>query len=447
MRLIPALAAAILVADQITKWWALRDLRFGMSVPVVDGLFSLTLVMNPGLAFGMLGGIPESLRWMVGLLSLGAVVVLALLAARLLPTGGVWTRLALGLIFGGAVGNLIDRLRFGAVVDFLDFYWRSYHWPAFNVADSAITVGVTIIAIRMLIGPRPRPGTPREGMMSPLRMETPRRLADTVSPAEAGDRLDRWLAARLPDLSRTRVKALVDAGQVRVDGRAAKAALRLRAGARVEAEVPPPPPETLLPEPVALRVILEDDQVLVVDKPAGMVTHPGAGRMTGTLAAAALNHAPALLVSGARGGPASSTGWTRARPGSSSWPRLPAAYDSLTAQLVRRTVSRRYLAIAHGRLARDEGRIDAAVGRDPRSRVRMAVVTGGKGRRAITRYRVLERFADATLLRMPARDRAHPPDPGAPGLAGSRAPRRQHVRAPRAPARPSTPRAPPSSMS
>jgi signal peptidase II len=157
MRLIPALAAAILVADQITKWWALRDLRFGAPVPVVDGLFSLTLVMNPGLAFGMLGGIPESLRWMVGLLSLGAVVVLALLAARLLPTGGVWTRLALGLIFGGAVGNLIDRLRFGAVVDFLDFYWRSYHWPAFNVADSAITVGVTIIAIRMLMDTAPAP--------------------------------------------------------------------------------------------------------------------------------------------------------------------------------------------------------------------------------------------------------------------------------------------------
>lgn len=151
MRLIPALAGAILVADLITKWWALRALRFGVPVPVVDGLFSLTLVMNPGLAFGMLGGMPESLRWMVGLLSVGAIVVLAILAARLLPTGGVWTRVALGLIFGGAAGNLIDRVRYGAVVDFLDFYWRGYHWPAFNVADSAISVGVTILAIRMLV--------------------------------------------------------------------------------------------------------------------------------------------------------------------------------------------------------------------------------------------------------------------------------------------------------
>lgn len=148
---ISLLAAAILVADQITKWWALHGLRFGEAVPVIPGLFSLTLVMNPGLAFGMLGGVPEAFRWMVGLLSIGAVVLLAVIAARLLPTGGAWTRLALGLIFGGAAGNLIDRLRFGAVVDYLDFYWGAYHWPAFNVADSAITVGVTILAFRMLV--------------------------------------------------------------------------------------------------------------------------------------------------------------------------------------------------------------------------------------------------------------------------------------------------------
>ena len=151
MRSISLLAAAILVADQITKWWALHALRFGEAVPVIPGIFSLTLVMNPGLAFGMLGGVPEAFRWMVGLLSIGAVVLLAVIAARLLPTGGPWTRLALGLIFGGAAGNLIDRLRFGAVVDYLDFYWGAYHWPAFNVADSAITVGVTILAFRMLV--------------------------------------------------------------------------------------------------------------------------------------------------------------------------------------------------------------------------------------------------------------------------------------------------------
>ena len=151
MRLIAALAALIFVTDQVTKYFTLRHLRLGVPVPVVDGFFSLTLVMNPGLAFGMLGGIPESLRWMVGVLSLGALILLAVLAARVLPTGGPWARVALGLIFGGAAGNLVDRVRFGAVVDFLDFYWRDYHWPAFNVADSAISVGVTLLALRMLV--------------------------------------------------------------------------------------------------------------------------------------------------------------------------------------------------------------------------------------------------------------------------------------------------------
>jgi signal peptidase II len=151
MGLIAALAALVFVADQITKLLVLHRLQPGVPVPVVDGFFSLTLVMNPGLAFGMLGGIPESLRWMVGLLSLGALILLALLAMRVLPNGGPWASLALGLIFGGAAGNLVDRVRFGAVVDFLDVYWRAYHWPAFNVADSAISVGVTLLALRMLV--------------------------------------------------------------------------------------------------------------------------------------------------------------------------------------------------------------------------------------------------------------------------------------------------------
>jgi 23S rRNA pseudouridine1911/1915/1917 synthase len=229
-------------------------------------------------------------------------------------------------------------------------------------------------------------------------MDALRRLSAAVAPAEAGTRLDRWLAARLPDVSRTRLRSLVEAGLVRVDGRAAKAALRLRAGARVDAEVPPPPAETLAPEAVALRVVFEDAHVLVVDKPAGMVTHPGAGRMTGTLAAAALAHAPAIAGVGGPRRPGIVHRLDKGTSGLIVLAKTQAAYDSLTAQLARRTVSRRYLAVAHGRLAREEGTVDAAIGRDPRSRVRMAIVRGGKGRRSITRYRVLERLTGATLV-------------------------------------------------
>ena len=156
MRLAAGTALVVLVLDQITKLLALERLALGVPVHVVDGFFSLTLVMNPGLAFGMLSSTPTAWRWTVAVLSIGALAVLAMVGVRLLPTGGWTTRVALGFIFGGAVGNLIDRGRSGAVVDFLDFYWRGYHWPAFNVADSAISVGVALLALRM-IWPGPTP--------------------------------------------------------------------------------------------------------------------------------------------------------------------------------------------------------------------------------------------------------------------------------------------------
>jgi signal peptidase II len=156
VRLAAGTALVVLVLDQITKLFALQGLAPGAPVHVVDGFFSLTLVMNPGLAFGMLSSTPTAWRWIVALLSIGALAVLATVSARLLPTGGWTTRVALGFIFGGAVGNLLDRGRFGAVVDFLDFYWRGYHWPAFNVADSAISVGVAVLALR-IVWPGPKP--------------------------------------------------------------------------------------------------------------------------------------------------------------------------------------------------------------------------------------------------------------------------------------------------
>src|SRR5262245_4626763 len=150
MTLVVAVAGAVLVLDQVVKWLALHRLPLGLPITVVDGFFSLTLVMNPGLAFGMLSSTPTAWRWMVAALSLVALATLATVGIRLLASGGWTTRVALGFIFGGTAVNLVDRARFGAVVDFLDFYWRDYHWPAFNVADSAISVGVALLAIRII---------------------------------------------------------------------------------------------------------------------------------------------------------------------------------------------------------------------------------------------------------------------------------------------------------
>src|SRR5215831_8881494 len=126
------IAAVVVVLDQITKLIALSRLTMGVPVIVVDGFIALTLVMNPGLAFGLLAGIPSSWRWVVGLLSLVALVVLLRVAVRVLPSGGWREQSAIGLIF-------------------VDVYARDWHWPAFNVADSAITVGVAALALVVML--------------------------------------------------------------------------------------------------------------------------------------------------------------------------------------------------------------------------------------------------------------------------------------------------------
>ena len=152
MTLVLGLATAVFVADQLTKQWALARLDVSQPLVVIPNVFHLVLVMNPGVAFGIFAGVPPRWRWMVTLFSLTALALLGSLALRILPRGSVVARVAIGFVFGGAAGNLLDRWRFGAVVDFIDVFWRAYHWPAFNVADSAITVGVCLLAAELAFG-------------------------------------------------------------------------------------------------------------------------------------------------------------------------------------------------------------------------------------------------------------------------------------------------------
>jgi len=214
----------------------------------------------------------------------------------------------------------------------------------------------------------------------------------------AGTRLDRWLAAAVPEQSRAKLQALIDAGHVLVDGVAVKASHRLRGGERISIDIPPPAPEMLEPEAIALTVVHEDDDVLVLDKPAGMVVHPGAGHARGTLAAAVLAHAPGVAGVGGPRRPGIVHRLDKDTSGLLVMAKSQAAYDALTAQLADRTVRRVYLSVVHGRLAAAEGVIDKPIGRDPRDRTRMAIRPEGRGRRAVTRWRVLERFPQFTLV-------------------------------------------------
>ena len=148
-----ALAGATAAADQLVKWWVLTDLMRPPAPIEVAPFFNLVLVWNRGISFGLIGGGVGA--WMFVGLAAAIVAVLGLWLAR---TPVRWVGIALGCVIGGAVGNVIDRLRFGAVVDFLDFHLAGYHWPAFNLADAAITVGVILLLVEPLFG---RPGVPK----------------------------------------------------------------------------------------------------------------------------------------------------------------------------------------------------------------------------------------------------------------------------------------------
>jgi 23S rRNA pseudouridine1911/1915/1917 synthase len=225
---------------------------------------------------------------------------------------------------------------------------------------------------------------------------TERRLR--VTAVAEGARLDRWLADAVPELSRARIQELIDSGRVLVDGAVRKASHRLRGGEAVALEMPPVPSQPLEPEPIALAIVYEDEQVLVVDKPAGMVVHPGAGHARGTLAAAVLAHAPETAGVGGPRRPGVVHRLDKGTSGLLVLAKTTAAYDSLTGQLAARKVHRRYRTVVHGRVGLAEGVVDAAIGRDPHHRQRMAIRPPGRGKRATTRYRVLERFPRFTYL-------------------------------------------------
>ncbi len=136
-----SLIAAAVVGDQLTKTAALSLLSQGTAVPVLPGL-NLSLGFNTGASFGMMGGFMAGKPLLMAALTGALTIAFAVMAFRAQPA---LERAGFALVVGGALGNIIDRLRQGAVTDFLDFYWRDWHWPTFNVADIAITLGTVLI--------------------------------------------------------------------------------------------------------------------------------------------------------------------------------------------------------------------------------------------------------------------------------------------------------------
>jgi 23S rRNA pseudouridine1911/1915/1917 synthase len=217
-----------------------------------------------------------------------------------------------------------------------------------------------------------------------------------VSQAESGRRLDRVLADRWPDLSRTQIARLMKQGHVTIAGKSACARDAARAGAVITVELPAPEPTALAPEEIPLAILYEDEHLLVVNKPAGMVVHPGAGNRRGTLVHALLAHAPGIAHVGGAGRPGIVHRLDKDTSGVLVVAKTQAAYLRLVEAIARREVSREYLALVWGEPRDKAGRIAEPVGRHPKDRKRMAVTP--KGRVAATNYRVLQGFGWATYV-------------------------------------------------
>lgn len=217
-----------------------------------------------------------------------------------------------------------------------------------------------------------------------------------VQEADAGSRLDVYLAAQIDGWSRARIQRLIEDADVTVGGRAVKPSYKLRAGDSVEVELTAPPATLFTPENIPLEIIYEDDDLIVVNKPAGMIVHPGAGVSSGTLANALAFHFQKLSTRGGAARPGIVHRLDKDTSGLMLVAKNEETHEKLADQFRAREVFKSYVALVHGRIAEEAGRIEQAIARDPRNRTRMAVVRGG--RHALSLYRVRQRFERLTLL-------------------------------------------------
>jgi len=213
------------------------------------------------------------------------------------------------------------------------------------------------------------------------------------------DRLDKILVARLPQFSRSRIAGLIGDGLVQVNDRAAKkAGQTIEAGDQIAVRIPPPQPVGLVAEQIPLDIVFENDELIVVNKPAGMVAHPAAGHSGGTLVNAVLGHDPEIEGIGGEERPGLVHRLDKDTSGLIVLAKNERAHRWLQDQFRLRKVEKTYLALVDGHPPTPTGRVEAPIGRDPSHRKKMAILPPGRGRDAVSEYRTLETFAAPTLL-------------------------------------------------
>lgn len=212
---------------------------------------------------------------------------------------------------------------------------------------------------------------------------------------QTNQRLDRFVAASLPELSRTYVQGLIEAGNVRVDGVVRRSTFKMTPGEVVTVVLPPPTVDRIEPEAIPLAIVYEDDDVIVLEKPAGLVVHPAPGHPSGTLVNALLHHAPSISVGGSNR-PGIVHRLDKETSGLMVVAKTDRARNGLVAQWAERTVGKGYVALVDGLVGPDDGTVDVPIGRDPSQRQRMTALP--RGRSAISHFAVRRRYARSTLL-------------------------------------------------
>ena len=216
---------------------------------------------------------------------------------------------------------------------------------------------------------------------------------------ETAERLDHFLADELSDYSRSRLQSFIKEGRVRVDGEPAKKyGQALTPGQMITVVIPEEHASGLVPENIPLDILYEDDQSIVINKPAGMVVHPAAGHESGTLVNAVLAHCDDLKGFGGEIRPGVVHRLDRDTSGIIVMAKNEKAHIFLQEQFKERSINKRYLALVDGAPPTPSGRVEAPIGRDPVRRQQMAILTPDKGREAVTEYRTVERFARHTLV-------------------------------------------------
>jgi 23S rRNA pseudouridine1911/1915/1917 synthase len=219
-----------------------------------------------------------------------------------------------------------------------------------------------------------------------------------ISDADVGKRIDLYLLSQSDQFaSRAHLQKLIKSGRVQVDGKPCKSHHRVRLGERIRVQIPPPEPMTLEPQNIPIKIVHDDADLVVVDKPAGLVTHPGAGCKDGTLVNALLWHVKTLSPSEDAFRPGIVHRLDKESSGLLVVAKTPHAHARLAIQFKNRTIDRMYRAFVKGCVEFDEGTIEEPIGRHPRQRKKMAVVSVG-GKRALTLYKVLRRYQGVTDL-------------------------------------------------